>query len=205
MKNAFYSLLFAFGLGILAQAPASAQLSLDLNAGYGVPTEDGSSGIWGGGLALKYFVSPKVAIGARVRTYAETIKQEGSGLSGLSGELQSASIPLMGTVEYHPTTTRLNPYIGLEAGIIRTALNANISFNGQKVYDDTSGETNVGVAPKFGLGFNITPGIALMAEALYNVSFGKNQAGDTQYNLESSSKFLTVHAGLSFTFGDRFK
>ncbi len=202
MKNAFYSILLALGLGILAHAPASAQLSLDLNVGYGVPTEDGSNGIWGGGLALKYFVSPKVAIGARIRTYAETIKQEGS---GLSGELKSASIPIMGTIEYHPTTTKLNPYIGLEAGIIRTALNANISFNGQKVYDDTSGETNVGIAPKVGIGYNITPGIALTAEALYNVSFGKNQAGDTQYNLESSSKFLSIHAGVSFTFGNRFK
>lgn len=205
MKNAIYGTLLALGLGILAQAPASAQASLDLTAGYGVPTEGGSGGIWGGGLGLKFFVSPKVAIGARVRAYTETIRENGSSLSGLDGKLKSTSLPIMGTIEYHATTTKLHPYIGLEAGAIRTVLNSNISFNGQNVYDDTSVESNVGVAPKLGLGFDIAPGLSLMAEALYNVSFGKNQAGNTEYNLESSSRFLTVHAGLSFNFGDRFK
>lgn len=201
MKNVVKKVLVALGVGLLSYAPAQAQLSVEATGGYGFPTEEGSKGIWGGGLAVKYYLSSQLAVGARVRTYAETIRQEGN---GLNGRLTAASIPLMGTVEYHLVEADLHPYVGLEAGIIRTALDADLRFNGTQIYNDTFGETNLGLAPKIGLAYDLTQGISLMAEALYNVGFGKNQAGDTQFNLESSSKFLTVHAGVSLTFGNRF-
>jgi opacity protein-like surface antigen len=201
MKRLIFSTIFAFVLAVSAVSPVLAQLSAEATFGYGIPSQQGSNGIWGGGLGVKYFISPGTAVGLRVRTYVETIRETGT---NLNGRLTAASIPIMGTFEYHLTITTLHPYVGLEAGIIRTALEAKLSYNGREVYNDIIGETNLGIAPKAGIAYDITQGMTLMAEALYNVGFGKNQAGTTQFSLQNSSRFLAVNAGVVFTFGNRF-
>ncbi len=201
MKKLIQRTIFVSAFAFFATLPAFAQLSLDATAGYGIPSQEGSQGIWGGGLGVKYFITPGVAVGARVRSYVETIRERGA---NLNGRLTAASIPIMGTFEYHLTITTLHPYVGLEAGVIRTALDTQLSYNGREVYNEVIGETNLGVAPKVGVAYDITQGMTLMAEALYNVGFSKNQAGNTQFSLQSSSRFLAVHAGVSFTFGKRF-
>ncbi len=179
---------------------ANAQLSANLSGGYGIPSQQGSQGIWGGGIGLKYFVTPSIAVGARVRTYVENIKQDDN---ALTGRLIAATVPIMATFDYQFILATLHPYVGLEAGVIRSAFNAKLDYNGKEVYNEVLSETNLGLAPKIGVGYDLTQGITLMAEALYNVGFGKNQAGTTQFNLQSTSRFLAIHAGVTLTFGSR--
>ncbi len=188
-------------LSLVVEAPALAQLSAGASLGYGIPAEAGGSGLWGGGLEAKYYFNYQLAVGARVRAYTETIGQTDG---GLDGKLTAITIPMMATVEYHITDTDFHPYVGLEAGVIRSALITDLKFNGQNIYDDSSKEYNFGLAPKLGVGFDITQGLMMTAEALYNVGLGKNQAGNTQLNFEKSARFLTVHLGIAFTFGNRF-
>lgn len=190
-----------FILSVLVKIPALAQLSAGASLGYGIPTAGGGSGMWGGGLEAKYYFNYKLAVGARVRAYTETIGQTDG---GLNGKLTAITLPVMATVEYHITDTDFHPYVGLEAGIIRSALITDLKFNGQNIYDDSSKEYNVGLAPKLGVGFDITQGLMVTAEALYNVGLGKDQAGNTKFNFEKSARFLTIHVGIAFTFGNRF-
>lgn len=197
MKNSVLCLILIFALGV----PACAQLSFDGGVGYSIPADQGSSGAWGGGIGAKYYLQPKIALGVRVRGYVENATQEGN---GLTGRLTSVTIPIMGTFVYQITTRDLHPYVGLEAGVIRTAVNADLSYNGKRVYDDVSINSTFGVAPKVGVGYDLTQGLTLTAEAIYNVGFGRDQAGDTQYAFDQSARFLTTHISLSFTFGNRF-
>lgn len=188
-------------LSVLIKVPVLAQLSAGASLGYGIPTAEGGSGLWGGGLQAKYYLNYKLAVGARVRAYTETIAQTDG---GLDGKLTAITMPLMATFEYHITDTDFHPFVGLEAGVIRSALITDLRFNGQNIYDDSSKEYNIGLAPKLGVGFDITQGLMVTAEALYNVGLGKNQAGNTKFNFEKSARFLTIHAGIAFTFGNRF-
>jgi len=197
MKNTVLCLILIIGLG----AAARAQLSFDGGVGRSISTEQGGKGAWGGGLAVKYYLLPKVAVGVRVRSYIENVMQQGN---GLTGRLTAVTVPIMGTFVYQISTRDLHPYVGLEAGLIRTAVNADLSYNGNKVYDDVVINNTFGLAPKVGVGYDLTQGLTVTAEAIYNVGFGKDQAGDTQYQLDQSARFLTAHVGISFTFGNRF-
>ncbi|HEV7347598.1 outer membrane beta-barrel protein [Telluribacter sp.] len=201
MKQTLHTLLLGLLLGIAAQLPAQAQLSIDATAGYGIPTESGSGGVWGGGLGIKHYLSPKWAVGGRVRAYTETIRE--SAALG-SSKLTASTVPIMASVQYHPTDWDLHPYLGLEAGLIRTVVNAQILYNERKIFDETLVDNGFGFAPKMGIGYDITQGLALTAEVLYNVSFAKNLAGSTQFYLENTSRFPTIHLGISYTFGNRF-
>ena len=194
--------LLVAGMSVLGSTLAHAQLSLDLNAAYGLPGQSGSQGLPGGGLGVKYYFSPRWAAGVRVRTYAETVTEDDG---GISGKLVAATIPIMAHAEYYLTATDLHPYVGLEAGAIRSAYSAKINLNGQPIYDETYGETTLGFAPKAGLGFDISQGIALTAEALYQVGFPRGRTGTPQFDLKNSSRFLALHLGLSITFGNRFQ
>ncbi len=188
-------------LCVLIKVPVLAQLSAGASLGYGIPAEAGGSGLWGGGLEAKYYFNYQLAVGARVRAYTETINQTDG---GLDGKLTAITMPIMASVEYHITDTDLHPFVGLEAGVIRSALITDLKFNGQNIYDDSSKEYSIGLAPKLGVGFDITQGLMVTAEALYNVSLGKNQAGNTKFNFEKSAQFITIHVGMAFTFGNRF-
>jgi len=188
-------------LAVLIRVPALAQLSAGASVGYGIPTETGGGVMWGGGLEAKYYFNYRLAVGASVRAYTETLGQTDG---GLDGKMTAITMPIMATIEYHITDTDLHPYVGLEAGVIRSALITDLRFNGQNIYDDSSREYHPGLAPKLGVGFDITQGLMVKVEAMYNVGLGKNQAGNTTFNFEKSARFLTVHAGIAFTFGNRF-
>ena len=197
MKQTISCLLLVLGLC----TTACAQLSFDASGGYVVPVNRGSEGAWGGGIGAKYYLHPKMAVGVRVRTYIEKDIQEGN---GLVGRLTAVTMPVMGTFVYQLTDRDLHPYVGMEAGIIRTVVNADLSFNGRQTYNDVAVNTTFGFAPKVGVGYDLTQGLTLIGEAIYNVGLGKDQAGDTQFRFQQSARFLTVHVGLSFTFGNRF-
>jgi outer membrane protein W len=197
MKSIVLCLILILGLG----AAARAQLSFDANVGYILPADQGSGGAWGGGIGAKYYLQPKITVGLRVRGYVDHIKQQGN---GLTGQLTAVTIPVMGTFVYQITTNDLHPYVGLEAGLIRNAVTSDLSFNGQRIYDDVIIDNTFGIAPKAGVGYDLTQGLTVSAEAIYTVGFGKNQAGNMEYNFNQSARFLTAHVGISFTFGNRF-
>lgn len=197
MKSIALCLILILGLG----ASASAQLSFDANAGYRLPADQGSEGAWGGGIGAKYYLKPKIAVGVRVRGYVDNIAQQGN---GLTGRLTAVTIPIMATFVYQITTNDFHPYVGVEAGLIRTAVTSDLSFNGRRIYDDVTIDNTLGIAPKVGVGYDLTQGLTVSAEAIYTIGFGKNQAGDTQYRFSQSARFLTAHVGVSFTFGNRF-
>lgn len=201
MKRLLLCSVMVLFFSVFAYTPTHAQLSANFSAGFGISPQNGSGGIWGGGLGVKYFLTSSVAVGARVRTYIETVKEENN---ALNGRLTAATVPVMGTFEYQFLFTDLHPYVGVEAGIIRTALAAKLNYNGREVYNETTGNTSLGLAPKIGVGYDFTQGMSFMVEALYNIGFGKDQAGITQYNLRSTSRFLSIHAGVCLTFGNRF-
>jgi opacity protein-like surface antigen len=196
---------FKLLLGVLAAlavaVPAAAQLSIDATAGYGIPAHSRSQGIWGGGLGVKHYLSPKLAVGARLRTYSEVLRESADpGRSAVT----ATTIPIMASVQYHPNDWDLHPYVGLELGIIRTVVNASIFYNENKIYDETVGDSSFGFAPKAGIGYDLSQSLAITGEVLYNIGFPKTLAGNTQLDLSNSSKFLTVHLGISYTFGNRF-
>jgi outer membrane protein W len=197
MRNIALCLLLVFVLGVSAHA----QLSFDANVGYGIPVDKGSEGAWGGGIGAKYYLTPTLSVGMRVRGYWENVTQEGN---GIVGRLTAVTVPVMGSFLYQITTNDLHPYVGIEVGLIRTAVTADLSYNGKRVYDDVSINNTFGIAPKVGVGYDLTQGLTMTAEAVYNVGLGKNQAGDTQYHFDQTARFLTAHLGVSFAFGNRF-
>ncbi len=201
MKNPKLTLPIIVFFGFLACIPAKAQLSISASGAYGVSAQTGSNGILGAGIAAKYYFSARLAAGVRARGYLESLSRNEN---GLHSKLTALTIPIMATVEYHLTDTDLNPYVGLEAGIQRQAVNTRVDFNGRTAYDDTTVDNNFALAPKVGVSYDITQGISVMAEALYNMGFSKNQAGETRFNIDRSARFLAFHAGVSFTFGNRF-
>ncbi|GAB3167264.1 outer membrane beta-barrel protein [Telluribacter humicola] len=201
MTKTLHTLLLGLLVVLASQLPAHAQLSIDATAGYGLPTESGSKGIWGGGIGVKHYFSSKLSVGGRIRAYSETIRQTAA--LG-SSTLTAATIPIMASVQYYPTEWDLHPYIGMEVGIIRTVVNARIDYNDRRIFNDTMGDSSFGFAPKVGIGYDITENFALTGEFLYNIGFPKNLAGSTQFDLENSARFPTVHVGVSYTFGNRF-
>lgn len=201
MKNPKSILLVVVFCSVLASVPARAQLSVSASGAYGISAQSGNAGLLGAGIAAKYYFSAKLAAGVHARGYLESLSRTEN---GLSSKLTALTIPIMATVEYHLTDTDLNPYVGLEAGIQRQAVHTRVDFKGRTAYDDTTVDNNFALAPKVGVSYDITQGVSIMAEALYNMGFSKNQAGETRFNLNRSAKFLAFHAGVSFTFGNRF-
>lgn len=201
MNNSKSILLVVAFCGLLASVPAQAQLSVSASGAYGISAQSGNAGMLGAGIGVKYYFSAKLAAGIRARGYLESLSRNEN---GLDSKLTALTIPIMATVEYHLTDTDLNPYVGLEAGIQRQAVHTRVDFKGRTAYDDTTVDNNFALAPKVGLSYDVTQGISVMVEALYNVGFSKNQAGETRFNFDRSAKFLAFHAGVSFTFGNRF-
>lgn len=201
MTKTLHTLLLGLLVALASQLPAHAQLSIDATAGYGLPTESGSKGIWGGGIGVKHYFSSKLAVGGRIRAYSETLR-ETAALG--SSTLTAVTIPVMASVQYYPTEWDLHPYVGMEVGIIQTLVKARIDYNDRRIFSDTMGDTGFGFAPKVGIGYDVSQGLAITGEFLYNIGFPKNLAGTTQFDLVNSSKFPTVHLGVSYTFGNRF-
>lgn len=201
MNRLAHSAIIFFFLTLGASSSTFAQLSATVSAGYGIPSQAGSGGMWGGGIGIRYYLSPTLTVGARIRGYLESVTQEGI---SLTGRLTSVTVPVMATVEYQILLANLHPYVGLEAGIIQTALITRLDYNGLQAYNETTLDTKLGVAPKIGVGYNITQGMTLFAEGMYTVGFGKDRSGSTQFDLRSSSRFPSVHAGVSIIFGNRF-
>ncbi|MFD2572630.1 OmpW family outer membrane protein [Spirosoma soli] len=188
-------------VALLLPGGAKAQFQVNVTGNYLGPAESGSSfsdGPWGGGVTLRYFVSPNLAVGLNGRYFSSNGSANfdfGSGAGiGASGSVKASAnlLAVTGQAEYFFSESALRPYVGIEAGLYRAAGTVEISdgFNTIKASESAN---NFGVAPKVGLQYAISPAFGVNADAGYHIVFSD---GDT-------SKFLLLGAGVYFTFGQR--
>ena len=178
----------------LLSSQAQAQFQMNVNGNYLVPTESGSSfsdGLWGGGLTLRYFVSPKLAVGLNGRYFTKSNSVNFD--PGIGGGLIKASLNILmvtGQAEYFFTESALRPYVGVEAGLYRAGSTVEITSGAQTLKSSDS-DSNFGVAPKVGLQYAISPAFGVNADAGYHLIFGNGGTG----------KWLLLGAGVYFRFG----
>lgn len=192
------SLLFVVST-LLLSGQAKAQFQANVTGNYLAPTESGSSfsdGIWGGGVTLRYFLSPNLAVGLNGRYFTTKNSASfdlGSG-AGIGGSVKASANLLMvtGQAEYFFSTSALRPYVGLEAGLYRAAVSAEISDGYQTLKLSDSG-SNFGIAPKVGLQYAISPAFGVNADAGYHIVFNDGETG----------KSLLLGAGVYFMFGQK--
>ncbi|GAB3790686.1 hypothetical protein GCM10028818_61150 [Spirosoma horti] len=184
---------------LLLSGQAKAQFQANVTGNYLAPTESGSSfsdGVWGGGVTLRYFLSPNLAVGVNGR-YFTTKNSASFDLGpgpGVVGSAKASANLLMvtGQAEYFFSTSALRPYVGVEAGLYRAAARAEIS-NGYQTLKFSDSNSNFGVAPKVGLQYAISPAFGVNADAGYHIVFSDGETG----------KSLLLGAGVYFMFSQR--
>jgi outer membrane protein W len=182
---------------LLLSSQAQAQFQVNLNGNYLVPTESGASfsdGLWGGGVTLRYFVNPNLAIGVNGRYFTKSNSASFDPGGGFGASLKASINLLMvtGQAEYFFSESALRPYVGLEAGLYRAAANVEITGGGQTVKSSDS-DSQFGLAPKVGLQYAISPALGVNADAGYHIVFGNGDTG----------KSLLLGAGVYFVLGQR--
>ncbi|NEU69545.1 porin family protein [Spirosoma agri] len=170
-----------------------------MNGNYAASTSAGSSfsdGQWGGGATLRYYVKPNLAIGLNgryfMKDYASSVNVYPTPGSAISIKASTNLLMVTGQAEYFFSESALRPYVGVEAGLYRTAATLEISngYNSEKASDNAS---NFGVAPKVGLQYALSPAIGINVDAGYHIVFDDGETG----------KLLLLGAGVFFTFGQR--
>lgn len=187
--------LFLIVCALLLSSQVKAQFQVNVNGNYLAPTESGSSfsdGLWGGGVTLRYFVSPKLAVGLNGRYFTTNNSVNFDPGIGGSGSFKASGniIMVTGQAEYFFSESALRPYVGLEAGLYRAAATVEIS-SGAQTYKASDSASDFGVAPKVGLQYAISPAFGLNADAGYHLIFSDGSTG----------KSLLLGAGIFFLFG----
>jgi outer membrane protein W len=175
--------LVALTLIGLSATQASAQIQLGFSGNHYSSTENGakfSDGLWGGGVTVRYFVQPKVALGLNARYFTRSE-------SGISATF----IPVTAQLDYFFTEGTVRPYVGLEGGAYVSR--AKIDFAG---YQQSASKTYLGAAPKVGLQFMFSQTVGLDVNAGYHLVFVPKGEGGT-------SKDLMLGAGLVFNLGGK--
>lgn len=184
---------------LLLSGHAQAQFQANVTGNYLAPTKSGSSfsdGLWGGGLTLRYFLSPNLAVGLNGR-YFTTNKSASIDFNpgaGVGGSVKASANLLMvtGQAEYFFSQSALRPYVGVEAGLYRAAATVEIT-DGYQALKSSDSASNFGVAPKVGLQYALSPAFGVNADAGYHVIFSDGETG----------KLLLLGAGVYFRFGQR--
>lgn len=196
MKNVLNALAaFAVLFGtLLLPGRALAQLQLNLTGNHLSSAESGarfSSGLWGGGAALRYFVSPRFALGVNGRyfTRSQTYTLDG----GAIVSIKAAIIATTGQAEYFFTTAALRLYVGVEAGLYRTSSTFDVVTPITNPRTDKLSTNDFSAAPKIGLQYALTPAFGLNVDAAYQFIF----------NSGYTNKNLLLGAGVFYTFGRR--
>ena len=186
------SLLLSLTMGFVRAQP-----SLAVHGSYGFSGQDASNGLWGGGAQLRLFLGPRLAVGAAVRSYGETIKFESN---SIQIETKSTITPITGLLEFYLTDNGFRPYVGTEAGLY---------FLNIKYRDINASASRFGVAPKVGFQLPFSNAFGLLIEGAYNIVFGNKNGIDvgssSNIDLNSSDKFFSVNAGISIGLGARKK
>ena len=196
MKNIFFTLMLTL-LGTFLYGQASAQPSIALHGSYGFSDQgDISNGLYGGGAQLRFFLGPRVAVGATAKLFTENLEISPS---TANIETSSSIIPVSGLIEYYFTDKGIRPYLGTEAGIY---------FQKLKSGNLEATASNFGVAPKIGLQIPLGKTFGLFAEGAYNIVFGNENSltvgSASNVNFNNSTKFFTLQAGIIIGLGSSF-
>ena len=179
---------FALIVGaFLLSGHLKAQVQLNLTGNHFSPIESGSKfsdGFWGGGATLRYFISPKFAVGLNGRYFT---RSESTAFNGGTASVKAAVVIVTGQAEYFFTESALRPYVGLESGLYHSSLSVDVPG----LISDSESFNDFGVAPKVGLQYLISPGFGLNVDAGYHLIFSDGE----------TSKSLLLGAGVFFTFG----
>jgi len=165
MKYLFHLLLLITATS-LVRVPAQAQIQINAFGSYISPVSNKSTisdGLSGVGGSIRYFTSPHVALGLSAQRLAKT-------LSYGSFMAKTRNLYVAGQAEYFFSTSALQPYVGIEVGLIRDTyrtelvddvLGYNYFREGRNYY------FNFG--PKAGIQYMITPLVGVNAEATYKI------------------------------------
>lgn len=196
MKNIFCTFALML-LGSILYGQASAQPSISLHGSYGFSDQaDISNGLYGGGAQLRFFLGPRVAVGATAKVFTEDLEITPS---TASVETSSSIIPISGLIEYYFTDKGIRPYLGTEAGVY---------FMKLKSGDLKATASNFGIAPKLGVQIPLGKTFGVFAEGAYNIVFGNdntlNVGNANNVDFNNSSKFFTLQAGIIIGLGSSF-
>lgn len=180
-------LLTIFFLSARAQYNLGVQLSALKNTNQDIS-------ITGFGVHGRIFAGNNLALGANFRLWPKKYEaiQQGTTL------IRSAHFvgDLAGMLEYYFGQNKIRPYIGADAGAYFTNSVLQIKDNGNTSYDESDRKTYFGIAPKIGLGMDVTGPIGFFAQIQYNALFGN--ARDLQsggFQTKAIDKFWSFDVG----------
>jgi outer membrane protein W len=180
---------------------ASAQFSLGIQGGLAKSNRENSKAVAGGGVNLRVFASPNLALGVAGKIYADGTDYT---LAGQTLSFTGTLTPITGTVDYYFTEGVIRPFIGGDAGVYLSKYNAK--YNGNTI-SESSKHSNFGAAPRAGLVFAFG-NVGLQVEGIYHFVFGnKNNRAQTgnanNVDFESTSQFGGINVGLIFGLGGK--
>lgn len=201
MKNQLLRTTFIATLMLGIATAGFAQFSLGLQGGVAKSNVEDSKTIAGGGLNLRVFASPQLALGVAGKIYADGSKYT---FAGQTLETTGSVIPVTGTVDYFFTTGAIRPYIGGDAGVYFSGYDAK--YNGNTIFESQK-HSNFGAAPRAGLVFAFG-NMGIQVEGIYHFVFGNKDhsattGGASNVDFESTSKFGGVNVGLIFGLGGK--
>lgn len=192
LLNPFLSVFLLF----LLVGKVIAQPAISVHGIYGLSNQKViSSGILGGGVQLRYFLSPSIAVGLSAKYYTEDFSRE---VANKTIEASSTDIPVNALIEYYfPKKGFLRPYIGVETGI------HYLNIESTK-YENSS--ANFGVSPKVGVQFLFGKGFGAFAEGAYNFIAGSQNSihldpsnpNNINYRLKNSPQSVMVNVGVFY-------
>jgi hypothetical protein len=163
----FVQLLLLIGATSLVRVPAQAQIQINAFGSYVSPVSNKSTisdGLSGVGGSIRYFTSPHVALGLSAQRLAKT-------LSYGSFTAKTRNLYVAGQAEYFFTTSALQPYVGVEVGLIRDTYRTEF-VDDVLGYNDFRERRNYyyfNFGPKAGIQYMITPLVGVNAEATYKI------------------------------------
>ncbi|MCF0069356.1 hypothetical protein LZD49_02670 [Dyadobacter sp. CY261] len=194
-------LSLAVAMVIAATSASFAQFSLGLQGGIAKSNVEDSKTVAGGGVNLRVFASPRVAIGVAGKIYADGSDYR---IAGQTLSSTGTLMPVTGTLDYFFTEGVIRPYIGGDAGVYFSKYKAK--WNGETVLESST-RNNFGAAPRAGLVFAFG-NLGIQVEGIYHFVFGnKNHSSETgsanNIDFESTSNFGGVNVGIIFGLGGK--
>lgn len=168
---------FKFTLPLLiciafSSVPVQAQWQLNAIGSYvvpGGPVGPTNNKLGGGGVALRYFLNPNVAIGVTAQYLTK-------GLTYADIATRNSNRFVAAQAEYFFTRSALQPYMGVEAGLFANRYRTEVPSHPLSPFEGRNNWFSVG--PKVGLQYMITPSIGLNTEATYKLIVDRGSSID---------------------------
>lgn len=180
--------LFSSLLSLSAHAQIQVGVGANFTNASSLENFNTEKNVWGGGITLRYFVTPHVAVGANARYFAKSTAMT---FGPYSGTAKANLLDIAPQLEYFILTGSIRPYVGVEGGYYKI----NASYEGQP-QNINRAESAVYAAPKAGIQVMLTPSIGLDVYGAYHYAFPKETA-----TLVKKGGSPILGAGLVFELG----